>query len=45
MKSEMCRQIDCRYFGKFSGKAVCRFETPKRYVKHMQSCHLILKKE
>ena len=38
MTSELCRRIGCAYFGKFSGKAVCREKHPKKYIKHLQEC-------
>lgn len=28
---------------KFNGKAACQFTRPKKFVKHMESCPLILK--
>lgn len=38
MTSELCRQTQCPYFGKFSGKAVCRYSKPKKYIKHLCDC-------
>lgn len=38
MKSDFCRHIKCEFFGKFSGKAVCRAQYPKQYIKHMDQC-------
>lgn len=44
MTSNQCRDTKCPYFGKFSGKAVCRYEklttgnAPKRYIKHLTEC-------
>lgn len=38
MKSEFCRHTQCPYFGRFSGKAVCKAQHPKRYIKHLAQC-------
>lgn len=38
MKSDLCRNINCPFFGKFSGKAVCRAGHPKKYIKHLEKC-------
>ena len=43
MKSDQCRKIACPYFGKFCGKAVCRFEHPKKFIKHLQACPCVLR--
>ena len=44
MTNEICRYIKCIYAGKFCGKAVCRQQHPKKYVKHMEHCPLVLAK-
>lgn len=38
MKSDFCRKIGCKFFGKFSGKAVCRAQVPKKFIKHLEKC-------
>lgn len=38
MTSKFCRAIACPFFGKFSGKAVCRAQAPKKYIKHLDKC-------
>lgn len=42
MKSDLCRKIDCPYFGKFSGKAACYFTAPKKLVKHLEDCPAVI---
>ena len=42
MTNEMCKRINCKCAGKFSGKAVCRFGEPKQFLKHMTACPLVL---
>lgn len=38
MNSKFCRNVQCPFFGKFSGKAVCRAQHPKKFVKHIDHC-------
>lgn len=38
MKAEFCKRINCQFFGKFSGKACCRAQHPKRFLKHLERC-------
>lgn len=42
MKSDFCRNIRCPFFGKFSGKAVCRAAHPKQFIKHLTKCQQVL---
>lgn len=38
MKSDMCRHIQCPFYYKFSGKAACQFQRPKKFIKHLDKC-------
>lgn len=38
MTGKFCRVIGCPFYGKFSGKAVCRAQVPKKYIKHLTKC-------
>lgn len=38
MTGKFCRVIGCPFYGKFSGKAVCRAQEPKKYIKHLDKC-------